>query len=136
MTDDIFTRTWHEILARPSGPLALRFYMQPLMASLLAARDGIRDARTGQAPYFWAVCFQPGCRRELLRSGWQSVAKVFVIAIVLDLGYQLIVLKGIRPLQTMLVAVALAIVPYVLLRGPVSRIVRGLRRTRPSAALH
>jgi hypothetical protein len=136
MTEDIFTRTWQEILARPTGPFALRFYLQPLMASLLALRDGIRDAQTGQPAYFWAVCFQPECRRELLRSGWQSIAKVFVFACVLDVAYQLIVLKGLRPLQTLLVAVALAIVPYVLIRGPVSRIVRALRRTKRSAPVH
>jgi hypothetical protein len=136
MTDDLFTRTWHEILARPSGPFALRFYLQPLMASLLALRDGIRDAQTGQPAYLWAVFFQPGCRRELLRSGWQSIAKVFVIACVLDVAYQLIVLKGLRPLATILVAVALAIVPYVMVRGPVGRIVRTLRRTKRSAPAH
>jgi hypothetical protein len=136
MTDDIFTRTWHEILARPSGPFALRFYLQPLMASLLAFRDGVRDAQTGQPAYFWAVCFEPGYRRALLRSGWQSIAKVFVVACVLDVAYQLIVLKGLRPLETILVAVALAIMPYLLVRGPVSRIVRALRRTKRSAPVH
>jgi hypothetical protein len=136
MIDDIFSRTWHEILARPSGPMALRFYMQPLMASLLAVRDGLRDTRTGQAPYFWTICFEPARRRELIRSGWQSIAKVFCIAIALDLVYQLVVLKGLRPLQTMLVAVALAVVPYVLLRGPVSRLARAMRRRTTAAAVH
>ncbi|HEU4647796.1 MAG TPA: hypothetical protein VFS33_01955 [Gemmatimonadales bacterium] len=134
MTDDIFSRTWQEIVARPGGPLAMRFYLQPLMATLLALRDGLADARTGQPPYFWAICFEPGCRRELIRSGWQSIAKVFCIAMALDVLYQLIVLKGFRPLQTMLVAVALAIVPYLLVRGPISRIVRTLRRRSPAAA--
>lgn len=134
MTDDILTRTWQEIVARPGGPLALRFYLQPLMATLLALRDGLADARTGRPPYFWAICFEPGHRRELIRSGWHSIAKVFCLAIALDVLYQLVVLNGLRPLQTMLVAVGLAIVPYLLIRGPVSRIVRTLRRRSPAKA--
>jgi len=116
--------------------LSFQLYLQPLMASLLALRDGIKDAQTGQPAYFWAVCFDPGYRRALLRSGWQSIAKVFVIACLLDVAYQLIVLKGLRPLETILVAVALAIVPYVMVRGPVSRIVRTFRRTKRSAPVH
>ena len=122
--DDGFTRLWSEITSRPDGPFALRFYLQPLMATLFALRDGVRDARTGRPPYFWSLFTDPVNRRERLRDGWQSVGKIFTIAILLELLYQVTVLGGIRPLQGLLVAVALAIVPYVLLRGPVNRLVR------------
>ena len=49
--DDSFSRIWQEIAARPGGPLAIRFYLQPLMATALAIRDGVADARLGKPPY-------------------------------------------------------------------------------------
>ena len=119
---------WHEITARPSGKMAFRFYFQPLMAMLLATRDGIRDARAGRPAYFWALFTDPVNRRARLRDGWRAVQNVFVLALVLDTIYQLAVLRGLRPLQGLLVALTLAIVPYVLLRGPVSRVTRNLLR--------
>lgn len=125
--DDFFSRSWQEIVARPGGPLALRFYLQPIVATLLAVRDGVKDARTDRPIYLWALVTAPGQRRELLRSGWSSIAKVFVIAFVLDSVYQFMVLKGVRPLQGLAIAALLALVPYVAIRGPINRIVRGAR---------
>ena len=124
---DLLSQTWQEITARPDGPLAMRFYLQPLMATLLAVRDGVKDAREARPAYLWAVLSTPEHRRELLRSGWRSIGKVFLIALVLDVVYQLLVLRGLRPLEGLIVAVTLAIVPYALVRGPVNRLVRSAR---------
>jgi len=124
---DLLSQTWQEITARPDGPLAMRFYLQPLMATLLAVRDGVKDAREARPAYLWAVVSTPEHRRELLRSGWRSIGKVFLIALVLDVVYQLLVLRGLRPLEGLIVAVTLAIVPYALVRGPVNRLVRSAR---------
>jgi hypothetical protein len=122
--DDTFSRIWQEIAARPDGPLAMRFYLQPLMATALAVRDGVADGRMGRPPYFWAVFTQPAQRAALVRDGWHSLWKLFTIALLLDLAYQIIVLKGLRPLEGLLVAMALAFVPYLMLRGLVNRVVR------------
>jgi len=122
--DDIIARFWQEITARPDGPLAMRFYLQPLMATLFAVRDGLKDARAGKPPYFYGLLTHPEQRREMLRDGWGSVGKIFGIAIVLDLLYQFIVLKGFRPVETLVVAIVLALVPYILLRGPANRLAR------------
>ena len=54
-----FKRIWEHILARPGDTLALRFILQPAMSTIFAARDGIRDARTGRSPYFWTVVSDP-----------------------------------------------------------------------------
>ena len=124
---DVLTHLWREIAARPEGPLALRFYLQPLMAMLLALRDGLADAREGRPAYFWALFTDRAHRRELLRDGWRSVGKVFIVAIVLDTVYQLLVLRGLRPIQGLFMAVVLALVPHVLIRGPVNRLARRLR---------
>jgi hypothetical protein len=37
---DLLSRMRDEIVSRPDGPLAMRFYLRPLMATLLAFRDG------------------------------------------------------------------------------------------------
>ncbi len=120
--DDPFSQAWQEIAARPTGPMAFRFYLQPLMATFFAVRDGLRDAKLGKPPFFWALFYMPEQRRELLRSGWKSEGKVFLLALVLDLVYQLTVLKGLRPIEGLVVAVSLAIIPYLLLRGTIDRL--------------
>jgi len=98
------------------------------VALALAVRDGIRDAREGRSPYLWSLLTEPAHRRESLRSGSKSVGRTFVVAVVLDVLYQVFVLKGGRPVAGLLVAVVLALVPYALLRGPVNRVARALRR--------
>ena len=126
--DQGLAELWQEITARPSGKMAFRFYFQPLMAMLLATRDGIRDARAGRPAYFWALFTDHAGRRNRLREGWHAIQNVFILALVLDTIYQLVVLRGLRPLEGLLVAITLAIVPYVLLRGPINRIARTLAR--------
>jgi hypothetical protein len=138
--DDTLSRIWQEISARPDGPLAMRFYLQPLMATVLAIKDGVADGRLGKPPYFWAIFTQPAQRAALVRDGWQSVRKLFIIALVLDLAYQVIVLKGLRPLEGLAVAMVLAFVPYLLLRGPANRLVRrtvgGPPPKQPDVSVH
>jgi hypothetical protein len=126
--DELLTRFWHDLIARPSGPFALRFILQPVMAMLYAIRDGRRDARAGRPPYFWTIFTQPEQRRQLLRSGWQSIGKVFLAALIIDLLYQLVVLRALRPLETLTIAVVLAALPYLLLRGPINRLLRTGKR--------
>jgi hypothetical protein len=127
---ETLAQMWREIVERPQGPMAFRFYLQPCMAMLFAIRDGIKDAHEGRTPYFWALFTDPSHRRERLREGWHSVWKIFVLAVVMDVIYEIIVFKGLRPIQGIVVAVLLAIVPYVLLRGPVNRIAHGLSHRR------
>ena len=127
---DMLLRGLLNISDRVGGPMTFRIILQPLMASLLAFRAGWKDAQTGRPPYFWTILTDPGQRSDLLREGWKSVARVFVLAIVMDLIYQLIVLQWVYPLELILVAILLAVVPYLLIRGPVNRIVTRLRGKR------
>jgi hypothetical protein len=98
------------------------------MASILAIRAGLQDAREGKPPYFWAIFTEPGKRKELVREGWKAVAKVFTIAVIMDVIYQLIVLRWVYLLDTLVTAVLLAIIPYLFLRGPVNRIAQAWKR--------
>ena len=127
---DMLLRALLNITDRVGGPMTFRVILQPLMAALLAFRAGWKDAQTGRPPYFWTILTEPGQRTDLLREGWKSVARVFVLAIVMDVIYQLIVLQWVYPLELILVAILLAVVPYLLIRGPVNRIVSRLRGKR------
>lgn len=113
-----------ELLGRIEGPFAFRLILQPIVAAALAVRAGIKDARTGRSPHLWAIIHQPERRRDLLRETWQSVRKVFIVAVLIDIVYEIVVFRWVYPLQPFIVAVVLAVVPYLLLRGMVNRLAR------------
>jgi hypothetical protein len=110
------------LVARIDGPMSFRMVIQPLVALFFAFRDGSRDAREGRTAFFWSLFSEPKHRREMLESGWKSIGKVFILATVLDLVFQYIVFDHFRPVAALLAGVVLALIPYVLLRGPVTRI--------------
>jgi hypothetical protein len=122
--EHFFANAWQELTARLGGPLHMRFILQPTMALLFAIRDGLKDARTGRPAYLWALFSDPPHRRDLFREGWHSVGKIFILAFILDTVYQLAVLKAFRPVQGLLLAALLAVFPYAVFRGPVSRVAR------------
>ncbi len=130
---DMLMRALMNITDRVGGPMTFRVILQPTMAALLAFRAGFKDAQEGKPPYFWTILTRPEQRAELLREGWKAVARVFFLAIIMDIIYQLIVVRWVYPLELILVAILLAVVPYVLLRGPVNRIVRRFRSEREVA---
>lgn len=126
--EEVLTRIMENLIGRVHGPLTFRLILQPAMAILYAILDGRKDARAGKAPYFWALFTNPGHRRDMLREGWKSVSKVFILALIIDAVYQYIVQRWIYPGEMVLVAILLAIVPYLALRGPVNRLLRGRSR--------
>ena len=107
---------------RVSGPMKFRFILQPVMASIFAILAGLKDARAGKPPYFWALITSPGHRVDMIKDGWKSVGKIFLLALALDVGYQIFVLHFVYPGEAITVAFILAIVPYLILRGPVNRL--------------
>jgi hypothetical protein len=122
--EDLLTRIFEKLIDRVSGPMKFRLILQPLMATIFAIRSGLKDAKEGKPAYFWALFTDSVHRRDMLRDGWKSVGKVFIIAIIIDLVYQLIVFRWFYPGEALLVAAILAFVPYLLIRGPVNRIAR------------
>jgi len=120
--EEMFVRLIEDLTARVSGPMKFRIVLQPIMASIFAIAAGIKDARAGKPAYFWTMFTQPAQRSEMLKDGWKSVGKVFVLAMVLDIVYQLIVQRWVYPGEVIIVAFILAIVPYLILRGLVNRI--------------
>ena len=116
--DDTLTRIWEHLVGRLTGPLTLRLFLQPAMATLFAVRDGVRDARAGRTPFLLTILGHPDERRRLIREGLGAIGK-------------LVVIRRIYPGEAIDVALLLAIVPYFVLRGPVNRIARAW--VRPSA---
>ena len=124
--DHMLTRIGINLIARVTGPMKFRLVFQPAMASFLAIRAGIEDAKTGKPPYFWAVLWDSDERHIMLKEGWKSISKVFIIAIVLDVVYQIIERRFVYPGEAVIVAFVLAIVPYLALRGLTNRFARWL----------
>jgi hypothetical protein len=118
------SRIWTDILDRPGGPMTFRFILQPAMAALAALRDGLGDARSGRPPYAWALINVAEGRSARLWEGIRSTARILILGVVVDAIYQAVVLKTFYPGQAAVIAILLAFVPYVLLRGPIGRFAR------------
>jgi hypothetical protein len=106
------------------GTMNFRLVLQPMVAALFAIRAGISDARENRPPYVWALLTDPVGRYGLLREGWRSIGRVFVFAIILDIAYQWIEYGWVYIAETLVIASILAILPYLLLRGPANRVWR------------
>jgi hypothetical protein len=128
--DDVLTRFVPDLVGRVTGPMWFRLILQPGMATFLAVRAGIRDARAGRPLYAWSIATDASHRVEFLKAGWKDVAKVFVLAFVLDVIYQVTVFRWVYPIQSLLVPFILAFLPYVVIRGAVNRVLQS-RRPRP-----
>jgi hypothetical protein len=132
--DNLFRPVWELLTDRATagglfgGPVAWRLIFQPATAAFLAVRAGLQDARAGRPPFGWAVLTDADHRRQFLGSGWKDIARVFILASAVELIYEGVFLRGIYPGQLLLVASLLALLPYLLLRGPVNRIAQRLRR--------
>ena len=127
--DNFLRRIWEDLAGRLTGPMHFRLFLQPTMASIFAIRDGVRDARNGAPAYFWSLFADSAHRTQRIRTGWKAVSRVFVLAIAMDIIYQIIALHSVYPGEALLVAAGLAFVPYLLLRGPINRMIQhGIRR--------
>jgi hypothetical protein len=124
---DLLTRVYHDILGRSTGPLNFRLVVMPIVVTILAVRAHRRDVRGGRTTAFGAFINDPVERGRLFRSGLKDVGRVFIMAVAMDTIYQGLVFRWVYPGEVLLIAVACAIVPYVLVRGPILRL---LFRTR------
>jgi hypothetical protein len=79
--ENLLIRITENLIGRVSGPMKFRLLLRPAMAITFAIRDGLKDAREGRVPYFWAIFTTPGHRKALLREAWKAVGKVFVMAV-------------------------------------------------------
>ena len=123
-------RVVENLLDRPAGPMAFRFVIQPLMATAIATRDGIRDGRTGAPPYFLTILIPSELQGAALKEGIRATGRIMLFALLLDAIYQLFFLHAFYLGEALFVAILLGFLPYTVFRGPISRIVRHWHRNR------
>jgi hypothetical protein len=75
-----------ELLGRSSGPFHARLFVQPIVAVVLAIRAGLRDAHSANPAFLWGIVTgSTADRRQLIRSAWQDLGKMFVVGVAIDL---------------------------------------------------
>jgi len=124
---EVRDRIWQNMLDRPGGPMTFRFVLQPVMATIAALYDGINDARTGRSYYLWTILTDPAKRMGRLHEGLISTARILLLGLCMDLIYQYIAFDTFHPAEAVIIAVLLAFVPYLLLRGPIARLAQWWR---------
>jgi hypothetical protein len=127
VTIENIDRIWNSLLARPSGPMAFRFILQPSMAAVVAIRDGLNDVKGDRSPFLWTILSNPEKRGGRLREGLNATARIILLGLAMDAVYQIIVFKAFYPYEALIIALLLAFIPYLLIRGVTSRISRWYR---------
>ena len=118
---DIHRRFWADIFDRIHGPMTFRFYLQPTMALLAALPDGIRDARLGHKSFFWSAWWNKNVPAGRLREGLVSIARVMLLGLSMDVIYQFKALDRFYPVEALMMAILLAVIPYFIFRWIVER---------------
>jgi hypothetical protein len=121
---DTLHRVTTDLVNRLAGPLHFRLLLRPAMATFFGIRDGLKDAREGEPAYFWSLFTDRSHSEERLKSGFKAVARILVFALIMDAIYQFIALHWFYPGEAIIVALELAFVPYLIIRGPVNRSAR------------
>ena len=124
MSLESYQRMWRDIIDRPGGPMSFRFLLQPTMAFIAALHDGIRDARSDHSPYFHKLLTDRQHFGGNMNEALVATSRIVLLALGMDAVYQAIVLKTFYPGEMAMVTILLALLPYVLLRGPIARIAR------------
>jgi hypothetical protein len=122
-----------DMLARLHGPGRLRFILQPTVAIVLGARDGVKDARAGNPPFLWNLLFRRNQRSQLMRSALASVRNLVAMAILLDIASQLIIFRMVHPAAALLLGPVLIASPYAASRALTNRLTRVPRDGRQPA---
>jgi len=130
--EEAFRQAWEKLFGRLTGPMSFRLIIQPVMAAFLAIRAGWAEAREGRGIHFWTLARDPAQTRVMLKNLWRIAGKVFIIALVLDSIYQIIVFHWIYPIQLLIVATLLALVPCMIVRAVGNRIVSMAHRRQPT----
>ena len=121
---EFLTRFWDQLIAQASGPLSFRLILNPVMATILAVLDGLKDARAGRSLYLRTILFDPSRRAAYVLEGLKRVSRVIILSFVMDAIYQYMVLRRFYVGEALITVFVLAVLPYALIRGSVHRIAR------------
>lgn len=132
LSAEVISRIWQNLLERPGGAMTFRFFLQPVMAGIAAYLDGVRDARAGRDPFLYALLTDPASRVGRLNEALIATSRIILLGLLMDSIFQYIEFDVFKPGEAAIVAILLAFVPYVLLRGLVTRIARSRAGHRAS----
>ena len=119
----LFTEEFfRDMLQRLSGPGRFRFILQPTVAIVLGARDGVKDARAGGPPFLWALLFRQHQRWGSIKVAFQSTRELVSVAILLDIISQFLIFHTVHPGAALLLGPVLIGTPYAASRGLANRI--------------
>ena len=104
------------------GNFQLRLILQPLAALILGVRYGLRDARTGRAPFVAAMANDKVNRAAYFQRSLRDAIVPISVAVVIDFILQYLNNHQIRPLGAIVVAALLVYVPFVIIRGITNRV--------------
>lgn len=132
---DYLQRFGSDLLGRADGPMTFRFFLQPTMAFIAALHDGLKDAKLGRSPYLVRLTSLPHDERiQSFREGVTAVTRVLLLGVGMDVIYQFKMYGEFKyPLETFVICVVLAFLPYLLLRGPVARVAKWWVARHPGA---
>lgn len=117
-------RGWENFISRLSGPFNFRFFIQPAIGIIMALRAGLHDAKEGRPAYLWSMFTNPNDRQNLWHEGWKDIRTTFFLSAILDSVYQLITHQSIYFLELLFTTTILALIPYLIFRGPFNLIAR------------
>jgi hypothetical protein len=117
-------RFWSDIFGRLSGPMTLRFYLQPTLAFVAALKDGIKDARLGHKAFFWSTYSDPTLQRGRLREGLMATSQMVLVGLAIDTIYQFRMFDRFYPVEAVLMVLMLAVIPYFVFRWVIEHIAR------------
>ena len=105
-------------------PTSFPVYRPAADGSYSRGHRRVKDVKAGRPAYFWALLSAPDLSQRAGEGGWKSVGKIFILAIFLDVVYQMKVHSTVYAGELVIVAFVLAILPYLVLRGPINQIFR------------
>ncbi len=131
--EDLAQRVVEGVVERLTGPMSLRFFVQPAVALILGWRDGRLDAKAGSRPFVFALISKPQHRKAALRSALATLITPIAVGTIMDAIAQYLIFERILLSVALLVGTFVMGVPYALSRGVTTRITR-LARARRSRA--
>jgi hypothetical protein len=121
----LFSRAFvDDIPRRISGPGRFRFILQPLIAVILGIRSGRSDALEGRPPYLFGILFLRDRRKDLLKSGFETVINLILMGILMDAVFQRIILGVSHPGAALVIGPLLILAPYTIARALTNRFSR------------
>jgi hypothetical protein len=131
---DSLLPVFERFVARLTGPMNVRFIVQPIIAAILGIRAGIHDARKETPPFIWSLFTRPGGRKQQIKQALEHLVIPIIVAIVLDGIVQYLLFRRIRVLGAVILGTILMGLPYSVARGLANRTFRRVATGKPGAA--